>query len=68
MLKERHFDTIFDARTLDMPSFEACLNEDRHLATIILSEVFEIELSMVIEIVLTFCEPTRLPHTLDKIN
>ena len=41
-VKERHFDTIFDARALDMPSFGACLKENRHLATIALSEEFEI--------------------------
>ena len=38
MLKQRQLDTIFDARALDMPSFGACLKENRHLATIVLPE------------------------------
>ena len=44
------------------------MKENRHLATIILSDEFEVELRMVIEIILVLCEPTRLPHNLDKIN
>ena len=64
---EKHLDTIFDQRALDMPPFEACLKENRSSATINLSEEFEIELGMVTEIVLTFCEPIRLPHNLEKI-
>ena len=38
------------------------------MVTITLSEKFGIELKMVTEIVLVLCEPTRLPHNLDKIN
>ena len=68
MAKERPLNTIFDALAPDIPAFGKCLKENRHLATIILSEELEMELRMVAERVLTLSEPTRLPHNLDKID
>ena len=66
--RERALSTIFDARAPDIPAFGKCVKENRHLATIILSDEFEMELRMVTEIILVLCEPTILPHNLDKIN
>ena len=62
MADKKRLDTILDQRALDMPQFKGCLKEDRRLATIILSEEFEIKLTMATESVLTFCEPTSLLH------
>ena len=66
--QKKHLDTILDQRALDMPQFKGCLKEDRRSASKTLSEGFDINLTMMHETVLTFCEPTRLPHNLDNVN
>ena len=66
--KDRPLGTIFDARAPDIPIFGRCLKENKRLATIILSDNFEVELRMVTEVILVVCEATRLPHNLDKVN
>ena len=68
MTGKKHIDTTLDQRALDMPQFRGCLKKDRRLVTITLSGEFDIKLTMMTETVLTFCEPTRLPHNLDNVN